>query len=60
MISAELDHVDADGNKESTSGKVRFDTDGGGVMSPKKLDADGNKENIVPLSIMTMMRKKSV
>ena len=41
-----MTNVDADGNKESTSGKVRFDTDGkiGMDVSKETSDADGNKE----------------
>ena len=45
-IGRTVTDVDADGNKESTSGKVRFDTDGkiGLDVSKETSDADGNKE----------------
>ena len=45
-IGRTVTNVDADGNKESTSGKVRFDTDGkiGMDVSKETSDADGNKE----------------
>ena len=45
-IGHTVTNVDADGNKDTTAGKVRFDTDGkiGMDVSKETSDTDGNKE----------------